>query len=102
MESEELLPLLVLQLPCKFWNFCYAMTNNVVSNFSMIVVQQDHVPESDRCVVGGVQNSLQSLLDLLTYVMGTIISDPRVNIFSFFHQNTLLEERFPHLSALFF
>ncbi|XP_042385181.1 solute carrier family 40 member 1-like [Zingiber officinale] len=47
--------------------------------FDLSVVQQmqDCVPESDRCIVGGVQNSLQSMLDLLTYVMGTIISDPR-------------------------
>ncbi|CAN1276867.1 Solute carrier family 40 member 1 [Linum perenne] len=37
---------------------------------------QDHVPESDRCVVGGVQNSLQSALDLLGYIMGIIISNP--------------------------
>jgi iron-regulated transporter 1 len=29
--------------------------------------------------VGGVQNSLQSVFDLLTYVMGIIISDPRVS-----------------------
>ncbi|KAG8647824.1 hypothetical protein MANES_09G113000v8 [Manihot esculenta] len=38
---------------------------------------QDHVPESDRCVVGGAQNSLQSTLDLLGYVMGIIISNPQ-------------------------
>ncbi|KAG8377090.1 hypothetical protein BUALT_Bualt09G0132200 [Buddleja alternifolia] len=38
---------------------------------------QDHVPESDRCVVGGVQNSLQSVLDLMTYIMGIIISNPQ-------------------------
>ncbi|OVA17219.1 Ferroporti-1 [Macleaya cordata] len=40
--------------------------------FDLSVMQQmqDHVPDSDRCIVGGVQNSLQSVLDLLTYVMG--------------------------------
>ncbi|KAH1266306.1 Solute carrier family 40 member 1 [Glycine max] len=37
----------------------------------------DLVSESDRLIVGGVQNSLQSLMDLLAYVMGIIISDPR-------------------------
>ncbi|RDX61926.1 Solute carrier family 40 member 2, partial [Mucuna pruriens] len=41
------------------------------------VWSQDLVPESDRLIVGGVQNSLQSLMDLLAYVMGIIISDPR-------------------------
>lgn len=48
--------------------------------FDLAVMQlmQDGVPESDRCVVGGVQNSLQSMFDLLTYVMGIIVSDPRV------------------------
>ncbi|CAI0461051.1 unnamed protein product [Linum tenue] len=38
---------------------------------------KDRVAESDRCIVGGVQNSLQSALDLLGYVMGIIISDPK-------------------------
>lgn len=43
--------------------------------FDLAVIQQmqDQVPESDRCVVGGVQNSLQSTLDLMGYVMGVII-----------------------------
>ncbi|KAG2691025.1 hypothetical protein I3760_09G217300 [Carya illinoinensis] len=47
--------------------------------FDLAVIQQmqDHVPESDRCVVGGVQNSLQSTLDLMSYVMGIIISNPK-------------------------
>ncbi|XP_008782583.1 solute carrier family 40 member 1 isoform X1 [Phoenix dactylifera] len=47
--------------------------------FDLAVIQQmqDHVPESDRCIVGGVQNSLQSMLDLLTYIMGVIVSDPK-------------------------
>lgn len=47
--------------------------------FDLSVMQQmqDHVPESDRCIVGGVQNSLQSMFDLLTYVMGIIISNPQ-------------------------
>ncbi|KHN33249.1 Solute carrier family 40 member 1 [Glycine soja] len=38
---------------------------------------QDLVSESDRLIVGGVQSSLQSLMGLLAYVMGIIISDPR-------------------------
>ena len=47
--------------------------------FDLAVVQemQDSVPESDRGVVGGVQNSLQSCMDLLGYVMGMIVSDPK-------------------------
>ncbi|KAJ8898938.1 hypothetical protein K2173_008433 [Erythroxylum novogranatense] len=47
--------------------------------FDLSVTQQmqDHVPEPDRCVVGGVQNSLQASLDLLGYVMGIIISKPQ-------------------------
>ncbi|KAK1603371.1 hypothetical protein QYE76_059186 [Lolium multiflorum] len=47
--------------------------------FDLAVTQlmQDNVPDPDRCVVGGVQNSLQSIFDLLTYIMGIIISDPR-------------------------
>ncbi|KAL3617433.1 hypothetical protein CASFOL_037754 [Castilleja foliolosa] len=47
-------------------------------DLSVIQQMQDHVAESDRCVVGGVQNSLQSLLDLMTYIMGIIISNPQV------------------------
>ncbi|KAF9599246.1 hypothetical protein IFM89_036544 [Coptis chinensis] len=48
--------------------------------FDLSVMQQmqDLVPDSDRCIVGGVQNSLQSMFDLLTYVMGIIISNPQV------------------------
>ncbi|XP_031373245.1 solute carrier family 40 member 2-like isoform X1 [Punica granatum] len=47
--------------------------------FDLAVIQQmqDEVPESDRCVVGGVQNSLQSILDLMAYVMGIFISNPQ-------------------------
>lgn len=41
---------------------------------------QDGVSESDRCIVGGVQNSLQSTLDLMTYIMGIVISNPQVMI----------------------
>ncbi|GMY25622.1 solute carrier family 40 member 2 [Fagus crenata] len=58
--------------------------------FDLAVIQQmqDHVPESDRGVVGGVQNSLQSTLDLMTYVMGIIISNPqdfwKLTLISFF------------------
>ncbi|KAK3032881.1 hypothetical protein RJ639_037058 [Escallonia herrerae] len=49
--------------------------------FDLAVIQQmqDQVHESDRCVVGGVQNSFQSVLDLMTYVMGLIISNPQVD-----------------------
>ncbi|XP_073149510.1 solute carrier family 40 member 1-like isoform X2 [Henckelia pumila] len=46
-------------------------------DLSVIQQMQDHVVEMDRCVVGGVQNSLQSILDLMTYVMGIIISNPQ-------------------------
>uniref|UniRef100_A0A5B6YZR1 Solute carrier family 40 member n=1 Tax=Davidia involucrata TaxID=16924 RepID=A0A5B6YZR1_DAVIN len=46
-------------------------------DLSVIQQMQDQVPESDRCIVGGVQNSLQSVLDLMTYIMGVIISNPQ-------------------------
>ncbi|GMN40476.1 hypothetical protein TIFTF001_009697 [Ficus carica] len=48
-------------------------------SFDLSVIQQmqDHVPESDRCVVGGVQNSLQSSMDLMGYVMGILVSNPQ-------------------------
>ncbi|KAL2541426.1 Solute carrier family 40 member 2 [Abeliophyllum distichum] len=46
-------------------------------DLSVIQQMQDYVSESDRCVVGGVQNSLQSLLDLMTYIMGIVISNPK-------------------------
>ncbi|XP_068478081.1 solute carrier family 40 member 2-like isoform X3 [Phaseolus vulgaris] len=46
-------------------------------DLSLLQQMQDLVPESDRLIVGGVQNSLQSLMDLLAYVMGIVISDPR-------------------------
>ncbi|THG09542.1 hypothetical protein TEA_007456 [Camellia sinensis var. sinensis] len=49
-------------------------------DLSVIQQMQDQVPESDRIVVGSVQNSLQSVLDLMTYVMGVIVSDPQVII----------------------
>ena len=39
---------------------------------------QDQVSETDRCVVGGVQNSLQSALDLMAYLLGIIVSNPNV------------------------
>ncbi|VFQ71158.1 unnamed protein product [Cuscuta campestris] len=47
--------------------------------FDLAVIQQmqDDGAESDRCVVGGVQNSLQSLFDLMTYLAGIIVSDPQ-------------------------
>ncbi|XP_020236846.1 solute carrier family 40 member 1 [Cajanus cajan] len=46
-------------------------------DLSVLQQMQDFVSESDRLIVGGVQSSLQSLMDLLAYVMGIIISDPR-------------------------
>ncbi|KAK9069989.1 hypothetical protein SSX86_010387 [Deinandra increscens subsp. villosa] len=57
--------------------------------FDLAVIQQmqDLVPESDRAVVGGVQNSIQSFWDLMTYIMGLIISNPqdfwKLNLVSF-------------------
>ncbi|CAN8317115.1 unnamed protein product [Cochlearia groenlandica] len=47
--------------------------------FDLAVIQQmqDQVSESDRCVVGGVQNSLQSALDLMGYLLGIIVSNPK-------------------------
>ncbi|KAI3931735.1 hypothetical protein MKW92_043537 [Papaver armeniacum] len=47
--------------------------------FDLSVMQQmqDQVPDTDRCIVGGVQDSLQSILSLLSYVMGIIISNPK-------------------------
>ncbi|XP_050212359.1 solute carrier family 40 member 2-like isoform X2 [Mercurialis annua] len=56
-------------------------------DLSVIQQMQDQVPESDRCITGGVQNSLQSTMDLLGYVMGIIISNPqdfwKLNLMSF-------------------
>ncbi|XP_022978152.1 solute carrier family 40 member 1-like isoform X2 [Cucurbita maxima] len=47
--------------------------------FDLAVIQQmqDQVPESDRCVVGGTQNALQSTMDLMGYVMGIVVSNPQ-------------------------
>lgn len=47
--------------------------------FDLAVIQQmqDQVPESDRCIVGGVQNSIQSAMDLLAYAMGVIVPNPK-------------------------
>ncbi|KAJ4908859.1 Solute carrier family 40 member 2 [Raphanus sativus] len=47
--------------------------------FDLAVIQQmqDLVPESDRCVVGGVQNSLQAALDLMANLLGIIVSNPK-------------------------
>ncbi|XP_062024165.1 solute carrier family 40 member 2-like [Rosa rugosa] len=47
--------------------------------FDLAVIQQmqDQVPELERCVVGGVQSSLQSSMDLMGYVMAIIISNPQ-------------------------
>ncbi|KAK4268495.1 hypothetical protein QN277_025147 [Acacia crassicarpa] len=46
-------------------------------DLSVLQQMQDLVPESDRLVVGGVQSSLQSSMDLLAYVMGIVISNPQ-------------------------
>uniref|UniRef100_A0A6P4BF34 Solute carrier family 40 member n=1 Tax=Ziziphus jujuba TaxID=326968 RepID=A0A6P4BF34_ZIZJJ len=46
-------------------------------DLSVIQQMQDQVGESDRCVVGGVQNSLQSIMDMMGYVMGIVISNPQ-------------------------
>ncbi|XP_073526277.1 uncharacterized protein [Phyllobates terribilis] len=45
--------------------------------FDLAVIQQmqDQVPEMDRCVVGGVQNSLQSTMDLMGYIMGVVVPE---------------------------
>ncbi|KAK1412444.1 hypothetical protein QVD17_33704 [Tagetes erecta] len=48
-----------------------------VFDLSVIQQMQDQVPESDRAIVGGVQNSIQSFWDLMTYIMGLIISNPQ-------------------------
>ena len=50
--------------------------------FDLAVMQlmQDGVPEHERCVVGGVPSSLQSVFDLPTYVMAIVISDPRMRV----------------------
>ncbi|CAH2074306.1 unnamed protein product [Thlaspi arvense] len=47
--------------------------------FDLAVIQQmqDLVPESDRCVVGGVQNSLQAALDLMGNLLGIVVSNPK-------------------------
>ncbi|WJZ91289.1 hypothetical protein VitviT2T_010376 [Vitis vinifera] len=46
--------------------------------FDLSVTQQmQDVFLNQICVVGGVQNSLQSYLDLMAYVMGIIISNPQ-------------------------
>lgn len=59
------------------------------SSFKLLL-GQDQVSESDRCVVGAVQNSLQSILDLLGYVMGIIISHPRVIVHNTYFFTCLL------------
>ncbi|XP_065854514.1 solute carrier family 40 member 2-like isoform X2 [Euphorbia lathyris] len=46
-------------------------------DLSVIQQMQDSVPECDRCIVGGVQKSIESTMELLGYVMGIIISNPQ-------------------------
>ncbi|XP_038883885.1 solute carrier family 40 member 2-like isoform X2 [Benincasa hispida] len=47
--------------------------------FDLAVIQQmqDQVPESDRGIIGGAQNALQSTMDLMGYIMGAVISNPQ-------------------------
>lgn len=54
--------------------------------------EQDQVPEFDRCIVGGVQNSLQSSMDLMGYVMGIIISNPQVIYIQFMTSCNLVKK----------
>ncbi|KAI0497275.1 hypothetical protein KFK09_020498 [Dendrobium nobile] len=46
-------------------------------DLGVMQLMQDQVSEADRCIVGGVQISLQSMLDLLTCIIGIVVSDPR-------------------------
>ncbi|KAL2633833.1 hypothetical protein R1flu_005312 [Riccia fluitans] len=46
-------------------------------DLSVTQLMQDSVPEEKRGVVGGVQNSLQSMMEMLSFVMAIIISNPR-------------------------
>ncbi|MFS7976722.1 putative ferroportin-1 [Helianthus anomalus] len=50
---------------------------NITTSAYLLIVG-DQVSESDRAVVGVVQNSIQSFWDLMTYIMGLIISNPQV------------------------
>lgn len=67
-------------------NFCQSKFILQILCFLMVgkLFCQDVVPESDRCVVAGVQNSLQSTMDLMTYVTGIIISNPKVKKTNYF------------------
>ena len=49
-----------------------------IDHHSYLTGNQDQVSEADHCIVGGVQNSRQSMVDLLTGIMGIIISNPQV------------------------
>ncbi|KAL3693438.1 hypothetical protein R1sor_007089 [Riccia sorocarpa] len=46
-------------------------------DLSVTQLMQDSIPEEKRGVVFGVQNSLQSIMEMLSYVMAIIISDPK-------------------------
>lgn len=46
-------------------------------DLSVTQLMQESVPEAERGVVGGVQKSLQSLMDMLTYVVGMVIVHPQ-------------------------
>jgi iron-regulated transporter 1 len=46
-------------------------------DLSVTQLMQESVPEAERGVVGGVQKSLQSLMDMLTYIVGLVISNPK-------------------------
>ncbi|CAM8964720.1 unnamed protein product [Rhodiola kirilowii] len=66
-------------------------------DLSVVQLMQDHVPDTDRCVVGGVQDSLQSILYLLTFVTGIVIPDPKE-----FWKLTLLSFLFATLAAILY
>lgn len=47
--------------------------------FDLAVLQlmQESTPEQERGIVGGVQNSMQSFLEMLSFVTGMLISNPK-------------------------
>lgn len=46
-------------------------------DLSVTQLMQESVPVAERGVVGGVQRSLQSLMDMLTYAVGMVIVRPQ-------------------------
>ena len=47
-----------------------------ISDLTITQLQQENIPEQERGVVGGVQSSFNSILDLLQYVLTVILSRP--------------------------